>query len=75
MCMDLLGFAQGNDIGIWGCNGATNQLWRMVDVNSEGYGLLLSKTGYVVDIEGGSSSKGADAIGWTKHSGANQLWQ
>merc|ERR1712130_218662 len=64
--LDICNCEHGASLILHPKHGGDNQLWKFEN------GLLVSKTGLVADIEGGSTEQGAKVIAWDKHGGINQ---
>ena len=69
LVFDITGCEEGRKIITCRRNGGGNQLWQWKG------GILVSKTGYILDVQGGDTSEGANAIAWSKHGGAYQQWR
>jgi hypothetical protein len=57
---------------------STNQIWQIIESDTEGYFYIVSlSNGYVLDISGGSTEPGTAIISYPQNSPAsdNQLWQ
>ena len=67
--MDITGPEEGRKIITNRRHRDNNQLWQWSG------GILVSKTGYVLDVQGGDTSEGANAIAWCNHGGAYQQWR
>ena len=63
------GSVKGAQLITWPKHGGSNQLWAWSG------DLLVSKTGYVVDVYGSRTAKGTSAIAWDKHGCNNQRWE
>ena len=69
LVLDIAYAEKGGKITTYGRHGGDNQLWQLSG------GMLISKTGYVMDVKGASRSPGAQVIAWSKTGGDNQQWR
>lgn len=69
LVLDITGGKHGANIQTFGEHGGDNQLWRW---NGK---CVLSKLGYVLDIDGGNTEKGTKVIAWNQNGGKNQQWR
>jgi hypothetical protein len=74
MCIVPEGTGQGAKLVQKKCTGATDlEKWYVTSTNT-GYMLKNYKTGYVVDLAGGSLNPGTWMLNWSSHNGSNQRW-
>ena len=70
LVLDVQGAEHGANIIIYEAGGGDNQLWTL-NGNE-----IVSKTGYALDVQGGSTDSGTNAIAWEHSPGAeNQQWR
>ena len=69
MVLDIDSGNHGKKLIVYPRDGGDNQLWRW-----EG-NLLVSKTGYALDVQGGNRDPGTNAIAWDYHGAINQQWR
>jgi hypothetical protein len=58
-------------VGIYTCNGGTNQQWNL---NSDGT-ITSVQSGLCLDVTGASTANGALVELWTCNGGGNQQWK
>lgn len=63
------GGAKGAHIKTWKRHDGPNQLWQWKE------DMLVSKTGYALDVQSASSDAGTSAIAWDNHGRPNQRWK
>ncbi|MGW2238671.1 ricin-type beta-trefoil lectin domain protein, partial [Streptomyces sp. NPDC001759] len=70
-CLDATGrgTANGTRIGIWDCNGGSNQQWQ-----SYGGGYRNPASGRCLDDPESSTADGTQLVLWDCNGGANQQW-
>ncbi|MER7004747.1 RICIN domain-containing protein [Dactylosporangium sp. NPDC000555] len=57
-------------------NNGDNQGWKLVHSSTTGYYEIVNvRTGWYVDVEGGSTADGAKVIQWVGNGGSSQEWQ
>ena len=56
-------------------SGATNEQWQLSAVAGGQYALVNRATGHLADVDGASTTQGADVLGWSANGGSNQHWQ
>lgn len=54
---------------------ADHQKWNFIDLGRGYYHIVNAASGYVMDIDGSSTSDGAKTIQWQNNHQANQQWQ
>ena len=69
LVLDIEGGTKGANIITWQKNNGPNQLWEWRE------DMLISKTGYVLDIKGGCRNAGTSIIAWNQTGEANQRWK
>ena len=69
LVLDIKGGAKGANIITWKQTGRPTQFWAWKD------DMLISKTGYVLDVEGGCRDAGTSIIAWNQTGEANQRWK
>ncbi len=53
---------------------AEDQKWILFALDRDLYAITNRNSGYVADVEKGSTSNGATVIQWDYHAGANEMW-
>ena len=69
LVLDIKGGAKGANIITWKQTGRPTQFWAWKD------DMLISKTGYVLDVNGGYNDTGTNALAWDQNGGASQRWK
>ena len=69
LVLDIEGGQHGGRIITYPKHGGDNQLWTWKG------NVLVSKTGYALDVQGGSRDPGTNAIAWDYHGAINQQWR
>ena len=67
--LDIEGGKHGGRVITFPRHGGDNQLWTWKG------NALVSKTGYALDVKGGSKDAGTNAIAWDHHGKGNQQWR
>jgi len=80
-CVDDPGFSHtsGTQMDIWGCNGGTNQQWRVfasrvVSNQFQEYEFQNQASGLCLDMKSGSSANGTPVIQWPCNTRDNAQW-
>ena len=68
LVLDIERSEKGARIVTFPQHGGNNQLWTWRD------NALMSKTGFVLDIEQSNEEQGTKTIAWEYHGGLNQQW-
>ena len=69
LVMDIAKGERGGRIITYANNGGDNQLWTWKG------NVLMSKTGYALDVQGANVTAGTNAISWDHHGKLNQQWK
>jgi len=68
LVLDIAGSKHGANIVTFRKHGGDNQIWKWQGNN------LVSKLGYVLDVNARGSEEGTKVIAWKHHGGVNQQW-
>ena len=71
--------SEGAKVIQWPWNGGANQLWHVIFVGDPASGTRLMvvqsmSSGLMLDVNGASTTPGAEIIQWSWNGGANQFW-
>ncbi|HKT05966.1 MAG TPA: RICIN domain-containing protein [Rugosimonospora sp.] len=76
-CADVTGGSTANSAAViqYTCSGATNQQWRLQNLNNGYYQIVARHSEKCMDVTGASTTAGTAVIQYTCGSGTNQQWQ
>ena len=68
LILDIAGSNHGANIVTFRKHGGNNQIWKWQGNK------IVSKLGYVLDVNAGGTEEGTKVIAWNHHGGLNQQW-
>ena len=68
LILDIAGSNHGANIVTFQKHGGNNQIWKWQGNK------IVSKLGYVLDVNAGGTEEGTKVIAWNHHGGLNQQW-